>query len=588
MTVTGMFTNNSGALLETEGGNLAADSAFYNLGYLNVDNGGATFNYEFLNGFGAEVTIASQGTFTLGSPSGAFDNYGPVNVNGGILDLGGMTLTIGNEGVNVEGGTVRNGYIAGSGFANVGTSGGTLMNVSLGSGVTVENSGNLCIEGNVEIDGQFTNDSECEVDIGSGAVLNILWGSGVDENSGTIDVQGGTVYAASIMGGGTLALSSGGQMTVNWFNQLTVTIDGYNSQGVSKLTLKATVGGQTPTAPVASVVLGSLSITDGGQFDVTNNGLIVNWYGSSNAYSAVWDLVQSGRDGEAWDKSGIISSTALLDTTHYGVGIADNSDSRMQLSSFLGQTLYGTDQVLIRYTYLGDTDLDGIVDATDYSNFVSGTLGSGSGWEYGDFEYAGGRPNATDFADFVAGLFEYNRARAAWTIDPRNSVARPRCWPLGRPTMPSTVGCNRIAPSPTFAKASEGRSYHLLQWRGVTPTAPLRAARGAPARCGPLTDLPPPPGDPWRRGCPRRIRSTGSPTLRSSRMTDPLPIPSNWRMATRTWPREADTGTSVFRSRSICPPPVAVTAGGTSVSWACLTSTPSAAGSVAGAAAGAG
>ena len=48
-----------------------------------------------------------------------------------------------------------------------------------------------------------------------------------------------------------------------------------------------------------------------------------------------------------------------------------------------------TTDVLVRYTYYGDTNLSGAVDASDYSRVDNGFLNHLTGWFNGDFNYDG-------------------------------------------------------------------------------------------------------------------------------------------------------------------------------------------------------
>ena len=57
-------------------------------------------------------------------------------------------------------------------------------------------------------------------------------------------------------------------------------------------------------------------------------------------------------------------------------------------ASFDGQPVAATD-VLVRYTYDGDTNLDGVVDAADYTRIDAGFIGHLTGWANGDFNYDG-------------------------------------------------------------------------------------------------------------------------------------------------------------------------------------------------------
>jgi hypothetical protein len=53
--------------------------------------------------------------------------------------------------------------------------------------------------------------------------------------------------------------------------------------------------------------------------------------------------------------------------------------------------------VLVKFTYFGDADLSGSIDATDYSLIDNGYIYQLSGWINGDFDYSGSI-DATDYA----------------------------------------------------------------------------------------------------------------------------------------------------------------------------------------------
>src|SRR5204863_6393364 len=61
-----------------------------------------------------------------------------------------------------------------------------------------------------------------------------------------------------------------------------------------------------------------------------------------------------------------------------------------------------TTDVLVKYTYFGDADLNGAVDnTTDYdlwsNGFTNPSLAATNGWLYGDFDYSGIVDNTTDY-----------------------------------------------------------------------------------------------------------------------------------------------------------------------------------------------
>jgi fibronectin-binding autotransporter adhesin len=134
-----------------------------------------------------------------------------------------------------------------------------------------------------------------------------------------------------------------------------------------------------------------------GRLDLTNNAMIVH----SGSIGTVFNQIAQGYNGGAWNGTGgIISSAAASDTTHLtalGVMVNDqggaNSGSPIY-NSFEGMPTVDGD-VLVKYTYYGDTNLDGVVDGSDYSRIDAAFLadqtspGSVTGWANGDFNYDG-------------------------------------------------------------------------------------------------------------------------------------------------------------------------------------------------------
>jgi hypothetical protein len=90
-----------------------------------------------------------------------------------------------------------------------------------------------------------------------------------------------------------------------------------------------------------------------------------------------------------WDGKGIVSSLAAADTNFYtAVGVLDNSLAGY--TEFGGATgLVGT-EILVRYTFYGDADVNGVVDFdNDYILWQTGFLNNYTGWVYGDFNHDG-------------------------------------------------------------------------------------------------------------------------------------------------------------------------------------------------------
>jgi hypothetical protein len=93
----------------------------------------------------------------------------------------------------------------------------------------------------------------------------------------------------------------------------------------------------------------------------------------------------SGSSGY-WDGAGINSSTAAGDGSFLtGIGVADNA--LLLYTSIGGLGGLVGNEILVKYTYYGDSDLSGAVNGDDYNLIDSGFLGFGSGWLYGDYNY---------------------------------------------------------------------------------------------------------------------------------------------------------------------------------------------------------
>jgi len=163
------------------------------------------------------------------------------------------------------------------------------------------------------------------------------------------------------------------------------------SMSINAGTLKLATGvsGNSGPAVTSSVNLNSLLITGNGVLDVNNNHIIVA-YGSSDPFSTIAGYIEAGYNGGHWNGPGIISSSAQIKTNglSYGVGYADGKDGKVAgLSS---------GQIEVAYTLLGDANLDGVVNAADFTILVANFNQSVTGWDQGDFNYDG-LVNAADF-----------------------------------------------------------------------------------------------------------------------------------------------------------------------------------------------
>ncbi len=154
---------------------------------------------------------------------------------------------------------------------------------------------------------------------------------------------------------------------------------------------------------VAPEVLDYLS--DPGKFlDAGDNYMIVDYTGPSSPIVSLQSLLKSGRNNGTWDGNGIRSAAAANDPNdETALGYAEATDLFTTFpATFAGQSVNNT-SILIKYTYYGDTDLNGNVNLTDFNRLAANFGMTGQHWFDGDFNY----DTLVNLADFnlLAGNF---------------------------------------------------------------------------------------------------------------------------------------------------------------------------------------
>jgi autotransporter-associated beta strand protein len=147
------------------------------------------------------------------------------------------------------------------------------------------------------------------------------------------------------------------------------------------------------------------SITNNGAIDVESNAAIFN--GGIYNIAGVTAQVAAAYNKGAWNGSNpttgvITSSTAASDTRHLttlGVIVNDTTGTAgggSAITNNLDGSSTNDGDILVKYTYYGDTDLSGVVDGSDYSRIDNAFLNNKNssnvaltGWYNGDFNYDG-------------------------------------------------------------------------------------------------------------------------------------------------------------------------------------------------------
>jgi len=163
------------------------------------------------------------------------------------------------------------------------------------------------------------------------------------------------------------------------------------------------------------LVTSALAVTTGAALDLGSNGLVVNASpgNEASALANVTTLLASGVAGGAWNGVGIRSSAAATDTSHLGaLGVELNQGpaGAANMTTFQGEAV-NSHSVLVKYTYLGDANLDGVVNGLDYAQADNGFNFGMAGWSHGDFNYDG-QVSAIDYA-LLDNVFNFQSAPTA-------------------------------------------------------------------------------------------------------------------------------------------------------------------------------
>jgi hypothetical protein len=209
----------------------------------------------------------------------------------------------------------------------------------------------------------------------SGPVFNQLGGTG------TMTISGGSFTAPSLANNGSYTQSGGASSLGDITGIGTLVISGGTASGnnLKQLSLAVSATGAftlVTSATAQANQLNSLTISDAGIVDLGNNDLVIDYTGSSPIASLIGYFTAGALLSNA-DASGLPTCLAISEASDLGV------------TEFNGQPV-DESAVLLKYTYVGDANLDGQVDALDYERIDLAIGNSGvAGTAQGDLNYDG-------------------------------------------------------------------------------------------------------------------------------------------------------------------------------------------------------
>jgi len=242
----------------------------------------------------------------------------------------------------------------------------------------------------------------------SGSTINRL--TVLDPNNNFASV-GSFDYSTSMNTGREAAFDAKGNLFISEFGNTSSTPLGGSIDRILKANILANLANNNSakyyTQDQAAALSAQFSGMDvaGAFLDYKTNGVTVDMRKKTVAVpyfpgtvadpeSQIKARLLTGRNGGTWNGTGsaiISSDAAAANPRNTAIGYADSSEILPGgTGSWGGITLVAGDHaVLMKYTYYGDTDLNGVVNFDDYSRTDAGFNNTRSGWLNGDFDYNG-------------------------------------------------------------------------------------------------------------------------------------------------------------------------------------------------------
>lgn len=241
----------------------------------------------------------------------------------------------------------------------------------------------------------------------------------VTANGGTIDtdgypggdntqpvISGGTVISFGAISGSDPAAVvtkiNDGKLTTTQITNVGLVVNG----GTVQLAPNGTPAG---ASSLNSLVLATDSnYVPLGSLDITNNSVSILAAADADPISSIVGYLKTAYDKGAWDGAGIQSS-AVASQPGTGIGYADgNIDTGTAAASGI---------ILVKDTWIGDVNLDGLITPEDMSVLTSNFGKTGMDWAQGDLNYDG-VVNGDDWALFALGAAEFKAGGSVAVPEP--------------------------------------------------------------------------------------------------------------------------------------------------------------------------
>jgi autotransporter-associated beta strand protein len=357
-------------------------------GAIVVENTGTGSGAFTSNLSGGGINKTTPGTVTVTGKL-TYDTTTPINIEEGVMVFqaantptnGTVPLTIGGGPTtatlefndNTAVGTIGRQVVLNSGaFINI-------PGINNGPGGTLNITATVSGGGDLNLTGAGT--LMLSASNNYGGITNIAGGTLVLGNNGTlasplIEVNTGTTFQ---LAGATNASSPINVRTLNALN--------ISAGGLVVASASSNASNRQVLVP-SSVSLAGTTGNWTSKIDLANNDMIIH----GSTLGIVTNQIAQGYYHGTWQGSGGITSSAAasdpLHLTALGVMVNDNGSGSAVTNSFdTASTVDG--DVLVKFTYYGDANLDGTVSSADYTLIDAGYLSHGTltGWQNGDFNY---------------------------------------------------------------------------------------------------------------------------------------------------------------------------------------------------------